>query len=371
MNDDRETATTPETDGTTPETTATVDEWDGVHSDRVHLVATDVTPEQIAKTLGVELSSPVPDTAPAKAEPVVATETATAEVTPEAKAEADGAPAPKASPKVKSPSARIAQAQFDLREAERRARAATDRARDLEAQLAAATAAPAPANAPTPETVPASFPTWDVWAAMPAHEGQTYEDYADERGDWRAAQLGLVTREEVERLAEEKARALRETERQEAAATAEEKAAAARHLAFLTGREEAKRLHEDYVDVVEQSDLPTNDVMNEFVLRSGDRSGELMYYLGTHPEDCQRIAALPTAAEVIKAMTRIELTLEAATPAGPAASVVPMTRAPAPPEPVGGARHSSVAPSLSDPRLSLKDFMRIRNEQEYARAAQS
>lgn len=362
-----------QTDSTLDAPAGTVDDWDGVHSDRVHLVATDVTPEQIAKTLGVELPAPAAATPAAAAEVGAESPTPASVEAPEAAPEPASASQP--AKKSKSPSAQIAQAQFDLREAKRQAKAALDRTRELEAQLAAAEAQKASATAPVPpmaaENVPATFPPWDTWAALPANESKTYEDYADARGDWRAQQRGLMTRDEVERLALDKARELRAQERQDEVAATEAQAAAARQVAFLTGREEAKRFHHDYAAVVEESELPTNPVMDEFILRTGERSGEIMYYLGSHPEECQRIAGLPSAAEVIKAMTRIELTLEGVSAAGPSASAPLMTRAPAPPEPVGGARHSSAAPSLADPRLSLKDFMRIRNEQEWARAAQS
>ena len=356
----------PPTETDTP--TATVDDWDGIVSDGVTLVATDATPEQIAKTLGVELKPAV--TPSEKPGPVVAPpEAVAAKEPPTAAPKKKPEEKPEERPKGKSLEARIAQARFDLREAERRERATVQRAQELEAQLAEARAA-----TPKPEPVAKSagpsetFASWELWSQDPAHEDATYEDYMDARADWRAVAKGFISREEAERLATDKAQELRAQEREEEAVAHAARDADARRLAFLTAREAARTKHEDYVQVVEETDLPTNPVMDEYIKRAGPLAGELMYHLGSHPEDCQRIAALRTPAEVIKAMTRIELTLEGASVTGPPPSGEPVTRAPAPPEPVGGARSASPAVSLADPRLSIHDFMRIRNEAERANA---
>lgn len=342
---------TPAAESVTEKPAGIRDDWDGIVSDGVTLVSTDATPEQIAKTLGVELEPEKP------VEPPI--------ISPVAAAGAE--PIPEERPKGKSIEARIAQARFDQRESDRRERATAERAADLERKLAAATAAPPAAVVPArpvAAAVPETFPNWEAWSADTGHEDQTYEDYLDARGDWRNAKRGFISREEAEQLAVTKAQELREQEFLASFEAKERQAEYVRQQAFLISREEAKTTHEDYAEVVEESTLPTNPVMDEIFRRAGPQAGELLYYLGSHPEECQRIAALPTAAEVIESMTRIKITLEGAPRSGPPSSVIPVTRAPAPPEPVGAARHTSPAASLLDPRTSLRDFMKIRDEQE-------
>lgn len=350
------------------------DDWDGISSDGVTLVSTDASPEQIAKTLGVTLdptppAGPPPEVAP---EPPVRATPAPAAATPsgtEPEPPAAEPPRPKGK---RTPEQRIAQAQYDLRQAEARERQALDRATDLERQLQAATAAVTPPAASAPAATPVAtetFPTWEAWSADPAHEGQAYEEYQDARSDWRAAKRGLITRAEAEQIALEKAEALRAQDAADRATAERAERAETLRQAFLLSREQAKTTHEDYLQVVEESDLRTNATMDGVIERAGPLAGELMYYLGSHPEECQRIAALRIPAEVIEAMTRIKITLEGAPVTGPSPSVRPVTRAPAPPEPVGSGRSTSAATLLSDPRTSFAEFMRIRNEQERAAAS--
>lgn len=172
-----------------------------------------------------------------------------------------------------------------------------------------------------------------------------------------------MSKEEAEQIATEKAEQ-RLVEAQEEAARAEEQAATEeRRLAFHTSQEEAKTKYEDYDQVVLESDLPTNPVMDEYLRRSGPLAGELLYYLGTHAEDTRRIAALRTAAEVIEEMALIKTTLKGAPSRGPSVSVKPVTKAPAPVQPLGSVSAASPGDLRS---LSISEFMKVRNEQERA-----
>ena len=171
-----------------------------------------------------------------------------------------------------------------------------------------------------------------------------------------------MKREEVEALAQQRAKEHFESMQQAERASVERAAAATREMAFVTAREEAKTKHEDYAAVVEQSDLPTNPVMEEYIRRSGPVAGELMYQLGKNPDECRRIASLRTPAEVISAMTRMQIRLEGSSSSELKSAPV-ISRAPAPVEPVGGAR---AAVNVPLDRMSWDDFYRTRNEQERA-----
>lgn len=299
----------------------------------------------------------------------------TAESTPEEPktpvvTEGDEKPEPKAAkskPAKKDPEKRIAEAHYQRRKAEERAAAEQARAEQLERELVAAKAPPVPqVQEPTPQAtaVPETFATWEAWAAQPEHNGQTYEDYMDARADWRALKRGLLTREDAERIADQKATeklaAKEEAERHAAFAKADDD----RRLAFMTGQEKAKTKYDDYAEVVEASDLPTNPTMDQYLVRSGDRAGELLYYLGSHPEDCRRIAALRTPAEVIEEMALLKSQLAGA-PSGPSASLAPVTKAPPPPQPVGGA---SGASQVNLATANMVDYSRVRAAQRRALA---
>lgn len=307
-------------------------------------------PEPAAAAPAKPVESPAP-AAPVVAEPV------------KAAAPPEPAPTPK---KKETPEARIATATYRQREAERREQAASVRLAEAEAELARLrTASPPAAEEPPPEKVPEKFPTWDEWTAQAAHEGQTYEDYMDARADFRAAQRGLLSREQVEEIAEAKAQEKFERAEQERAEAAEAAAAEQRRTAFFTAKEEAKTKHDDFTEKVDQSELEVNVTMKQFLERSGPMAGELLYFLGTHPEECQRISQLETVAEVISAMTRIQVGLEGAS-RGPSASPRSVTKAPAPIQPLGTAGTTSGTAALAS--MSVQEYIRTRNAEERARA---
>jgi len=65
----------------------------------------------------------------------------------------------------------------------------------------------------------------------------------------------------------------------------------------------------DYQAVVAESSLPVSDAMVDYVHRSGVFAGELLYYLGTHPDECRALADDENEARVQEAMRRIEQSL--------------------------------------------------------------
>lgn len=265
-----------------------------------------------------------------------------------------------------TPEKRIARASYFQRDAERREQEVRDELARTQAELRAVRNKPSdtPAATPTP-VVGDKFPIYEAWTALPGHEGDDYETYLDARDDWRVAKRGYVSQADVERIASEKAAEIVAAQRREAEEHAAYTAEEARRLAFAESREEAKTKHEDFGTVVEESDLETNPLMDEYVRRSGPMAGELLYYLGTHPEDCQRIAALRTAAEVIEEMALVKHGLAGAPPSGPSVKPKPVTKAPPPIQPLGS-RGAASTGSLAS--LTLDEFRRVRDEQERAAA---
>lgn len=114
--------------------------------------------------------------------------------------------------------------------------------------------------------------------------------------------------------------------------------------------------HEDFWEVVAD---PTATFMNGTLLdtvKDLDNSGEVVYYLNSHPTEARQIAALGTPAKIGVAIGQLKMD----TPASP---TVDVTTAPDPPTPIGGGPAGGVDPS----KMSTKDYISWRVAERAAR----
>jgi hypothetical protein len=208
---------------------------------------------------------------------------------------------------------------------QRRITKLTTEKRELEARLAALTAG-------KPAEKPAETPKADAGDGKPQLEKcASYEEYVEALTDWTLAQR--------EAAAAEKAKA--------DAAKAEQ----AELAKSWQARQDATRAkYSDYDEVVGQ-EIPITQVMQQALLES-DHGAELAYWLGSNPEEANRIAKLgPVSA--IKALAKIEDSLSGGSAEPPAK---PKPRASSAPEPISplGARSSA---SVKDPdKMSFAEF---------------
>ncbi len=85
---------------------------------------------------------------------------------------------------------------------------------------------------------------------------------------------------------------------------------------------------------------------------------KVLHHLGLHIEEAERITKLPPKKMALE-MARVEAMLNTPTPAP---TLPPISNAPPPVIPVGGASKAG-APSIEDPNISTADFMELRAKQ--------
>ena len=243
---------------------------------------------------------------------------------------------------------------------------AEDRAFRLEQELARARATP-PVAAPTPsapvaDVAPAAaplaapqfaFPTFDEYQAK--HPDADYDAYQDARADARDA-----WREGVKR-----ATAAHEA-RQEAALAAR-RAEAQAAADYESHKDAFVAQHPDYDEVLAQVPLPSTvnargervdaavvGPFRDLLYRIGPQAPQLLYYLGQHPDEAERIFASAGPADLIATFTEVKLKAVGPpsgrpTPVAAARPSRPMTDAPAPLSAVpGGAHHTPSLQQLAD-----------------------
>ena len=153
----------------------------------------------------------------------------------------------------------------------------------------------------------------------------------------------------------EKARAARQAEQE--AIEAHEKL----QNAWAKKERAAAKVHDDFNDVVDSVSVPKGpgvDAARQAMLED-EHGAEILYYLGKHPEDLKRIAALSPVSAVREIGKLSALVSPAATPENGKPKV---TSAPKPPP--GSVRPSKAIPeSLDDPEV-LKDYPRWRRLRE-------
>ena len=290
--------------------------------------------------------------------PEATAQEATADTPAEADQAADDAPPERPAKPRRSPQARIEQLLSQNRIANARAQEAIDRAAAAERQLAARHQAP---QAQPGDAAAGTDPTAPVADGKPTQEKfDTYDEYVEALTNWTVEQR--VTETVDSRLAAA----------QDASNRVAAERARAGMLAAHTERVNAAReRYADFDAVVEASqDLPISKAMQDTIVNT-EVGGDLIYYLGTHPDAAREISQLPAGQQVF-ALGELAAQVKDAVSAAPTSATgtsipaSPVTRTPLPPKPVGT---GSTAPSvkLDDPRLSQREFNRIRNEAERRR----
>ena len=116
----------------------------------------------------------------------------------------------------------------------------------------------------------ATFPTWDEYVAIKGNEGKSWEQYSDERTDWRYDQR-------------------RAAERAEEAQQAETRSHREVVTKYLDQLEDARKAFADFDDIVGEyaEPIPVSDVVGRAALEVGPRAS---YYLATHPEEREALS---------------------------------------------------------------------------------
>jgi hypothetical protein len=213
------------------------------------------------------------------------------------------------------------------------------------AQLRAEVQAPAPVSRPDVQPVASSpaaaFPDYDAWSTQqPSGADIRYERYS--------AEFTLA-------VAAEKAQAFEEQRRYQADVREAEEV----KQAYLSQAEVFVQDHPDYWSVVnpvttQVQPTPTTEAMGNVIARSASPT-QLLYHLGQHRDEFQRIVSLPPARAVYE-LGKIEARL---TPSS--VPSVPRTSAPPPPQTLST---RAVAPVDDvDAALASGDFRRYKAAQ--------
>lgn len=169
------------------------------------------------------------------------------------------------------------------------------------------------ADKPKPKPVPGDF--------------ETTEAYLDARDEWVREDTLRVAREEFHKTLQEEGQKRERQSEQEI-------------LADEWGEKESavEKEHPDYADVtaaafeaIDSSKGPAKAALAHAIQYS-EAGPEILYYLGQHPEEVQRLAGLHPTQAVI-ALGRIEARLAGDNPGGEKTNP-PQTRAPKPPTPI-------------------------------------
>ena len=194
---------------------------------------------------------------------------------------------------------------------------------ELQAQIGQQTPPKAPDAPKAPASTADPFPNFDAWLAQDGNAEKSYEEYIDARADHRTEQ----------RLAADRAKQHQsDTDR-----------AQAERFRALDSREAAfSKDHPDYTEVVRPAaeqlargvakQHPTALAIAEFVQLS-DQGPAIAYFLGQHPEEHQRLAALPPAVALVELGSLVGRPQPAAAPAQPVTP--PVSSAPKPPTTLG------------------------------------
>lgn len=144
---------------------------------------------------------------------------------------------------------------------------------------------------------------------------ESYESYLEARADYRA------DRRIDERIARE---------REQASASNAEAEQRKVTESFQKRVQEVAKEIDDFEDVLAASDAPMTRAMSEAILHA-DEGPKLAYHLAKHPEEAERIAAMPAARQAIEIGK-----LEAKIAAAPKPEPKTPSKAPEPIKPLGG-----------------------------------
>ncbi|HZT29714.1 MAG TPA: hypothetical protein VFA33_07525 [Bryobacteraceae bacterium] len=217
---------------------------------------------------------------------------------------------------------RIDKAIAKQREAERKAA-------ELEAELAKLRGTDPAAQAETTE--PAAPESAATPAKPKVEDFETYEEFTEALAEWKAEQKITAKLAEIE----------------------QNKQTQARQEAWGRQLDDARTRYQDYDQVVGNDDIQITEYMQAVILES-EVGADVCYYLGQHPEEAERIAALPPLGQA-RAIGHLEtkFTREAAKPAARSAAPQPQpragSRAPAPIRPVSASASAEKDPEKMTP----------------------
>lgn len=249
------------------------------------------------------------------------------------------------------------------REAEKQMRVAAEkRLTDLEARLAAGNAAPAAPKA-EPTAADSDALTTAAQARIRPKPDRaaigttypTYEDYVEDCAIWGGE------------LAAEKRQVHTETQRAQTAITETQRV-------FQAERGAAKADYADFEAVTSQN-LPITQAIADATLNApAGLKGHVQYWLGKHPDETARIAALSYGPALV-AMGEVIATVKAARATGAADDTKPKSKpqsdAPPPPDPLkASASKDTPVHRVADPgasKVNPVEFIRARNAEVSAR----
>lgn len=205
------------------------------------------------------------------------------------------------------------------------------------------------ADPPPAASDPTTFPAWEAWVAK--NDGKGYEDYLDERADWRAerkAQAILDARDQQAREAEVSRRTMSTIDK----------------LKSL-----GEKAHDDFEDVMvamaegKRTFAPhIAGIIAEELDGASPLGHELAYFLATHPDDLRRLNALPplTAARQVQ---KILDTFTAPVTRGSGAERPAVSQAKPPTKPIG-AGHAADPNQEPDDNEPFETYFKRENERD-------
>lgn len=240
------------------------------------------------------------------------------------------------------PKARINVLAREKREARERAERAEARVQELERERQARAARPAAEGAHEDRRAAAA----DADPDPEPNEGD-YETHAE----WMSAHARWSVRDERRQLAAQDAHHARAHHQATAHVEAMETFRSRVHEAIEADPEIRDRILSIGKQLVPVEDLPEgaqprqSNVMASLIIAS-EQTVPLLLHFESNPEDFQRIAALRTPADILRAMAKLEYRLEAATAGASSEALPEVSKAPPPVRPVTG------APRTAPPDLS-------------------
>lgn len=120
--------------------------------------------------------------------------------------------------------------------------------------------------------------------------------------------------------------------------------------------EAGRKAYKDFDTVVVQSKRPVSPTVQHVILDS-EKGGDLAYWLGTHPQDLDRINKLPPVAAT-RELLKVEQQLSK-----PAPEPKPKVSKAPPPVKAGTAGAPKTEPRITDENISFADYERLRKKQ--------
>jgi hypothetical protein len=216
---------------------------------------------------------------------------------------------------------------------------ATTPAVDHDAAIARAEATLARLSAP-PAPPPAVSAPVDLGPKPNRYDYDSPESYD-------AALVGWAARDAAHRTLAER------TKQDHERAVGEHQAAAHQAAGDLYGARRSKfaASHPDYAEVAESDALPISPPM-AMAITNSPAGPQIAYYLGKHPDEAARIAAIQTPAMVLYEIGRLAARAETG-------ELAKLSRAASPP-----ARRAAPTPRSGAPReLPMNEYAKVRNEQ--------